>query len=159
MAAFRNEGTSNTLLAAEVLAGKHARDQRGAWALPWNAASLLAFDMHHNESNASGRYEYNPASLGMTQSPNSTGPNVDMLYECPDPAGSQLARMPCGEWSPTGPSRYLSAATRSHHPGGVNSLFVDGHVGFLPDGVDEILMAYLISITDGNPVSESSITQ
>jgi prepilin-type processing-associated H-X9-DG protein len=42
----------------------------------------------------------------------------------------------------------MSAAPRSTHPGGVNAAFLDGHVDFLPDDVDEMVMARLISIDD-----------
>ena len=40
------DGTSSTLLAGELLTRGHLQDQRGAWALPWNGTSQIAFDMH-----------------------------------------------------------------------------------------------------------------
>ena len=57
--------------------------------------------------------------------------------------------MPCNVWHRTGSHYFLSAAPRSNHSGGVNVAFVDGHIGFLPDTVDEFAMAYLISVNDG----------
>ena len=145
------DGLSNTLMLSEVRVRPNERDQRGAWALPWNGASLLAFDMHPDQSTTA--YTHNPASLGMTQPPNNEGPNVDMLYICPDVAGAQLDRMPCGVWASSGKWNYLSAAPRSNHGGGVNVVFVDGHINFIPNQVDEITMAYMVSANDGKVVA------
>ena len=149
------DGLSNTLMLSEVRTRAHQQDQRGAWALPWTGASLLAFDMHHDGS--SSAYTYNPGSLGVTQPPNNQGPNVDMLYDCPDLAGAQLEGMPCGKWSEEyNEWHYLSAAPRSNHKGGVNVVFVDGHIGFLPNQVDEIAMAYMVSANDSKVVALSN---
>jgi prepilin-type N-terminal cleavage/methylation domain-containing protein/prepilin-type processing-associated H-X9-DG protein len=145
------DGTSNTLLLGEVRTRAHEEDARGAWALPWTGASQLAFDMH--SLLPAGQFEGSPWSLGVTQPPNCQGPNTDMLYACPDMNEAQLDQMPCGIWQPSGMWSFQSAAPRSTHPGGVNVVFVDGHTGFLPNAVDEMAMAYLISIHDGHPVS------
>ena len=72
-----------------------------------------------------------------------------MLYDCPDAKSAEAAGMPCATWTPWGEWRYLSSAPRSRHPGGVQSLWADGRVTFLPDAVDEIVMGYLIAIDDG----------
>jgi prepilin-type N-terminal cleavage/methylation domain-containing protein/prepilin-type processing-associated H-X9-DG protein len=146
------DGFSCTLMLSEVRTRKHEEDQRGAWALPWTGTSLLAFDMH---AISSGRYVASPYSLGLTQPPNCQGPNVDMLYRCPDLVGTQLDRMPCGEYSQGGMWEYLSAAPRSRHPGGVNASFMDNHVAFLPDEINEYAMAYMVSINDGHSVNPS----
>ena len=155
------DGTSNTLLLSEVLTRAQHQDQRGAWALPWTGTTQLAFDMHDTtiavDYQGSG-YTPSPRSLGVTQPPNNRGPNIDMLYACPDPAGAQLENMPCDVWA-AGTSRdYLSAAPRSRHPGGVNVVFVDGHVGLLPNSMDEFVMAYLIYVRDGQALDSSSYT-
>jgi prepilin-type processing-associated H-X9-DG protein len=152
------DGTSNTLMLSELRTRAHLQDQRGAWALPWNACTQLAFDMHDMQSPvnlAGGAFTPNPASLGVTQQPNEQGPNVDMLYRCPDPASAQLEKMPCNVWVEGTPQEYLSSAPRSRHPGGVNVVFVDGHLGFLPNTVDEMAMTYLIYIRDHVTVSPS----
>jgi prepilin-type processing-associated H-X9-DG protein len=86
----------------------------------------------------------------VTHWPNPQGPNRDILYACPDPAGAQLERMHCGFFAEL---NWLSAAPRSQHPGGVQIAFADGHVAFLPNDVDEMAMAYMISIDDGHVVS------
>jgi prepilin-type N-terminal cleavage/methylation domain-containing protein/prepilin-type processing-associated H-X9-DG protein len=178
------DGTTCTLLLSEVRTRETELDQRGAWALSWTGSTLLSFDMHDSNWNSlfvgvDGNniqqtclissdliYQASPLSLGFTQPPNNPGPNADMLYRCADSAGAQLEGMPCitfvsGTFATgTGPdtdAAYLSAAPRSRHPGGVNVVFLDGHVGFLPDTIDEFTMAYLVSATDGQHVDMSQV--
>jgi len=146
------DGLSNTFLASEVRVRSHQQDQRGAWAIAWTATSLLAFDMH-SSGPAYSYFHYNPLSLGVTQLPNNMGPALDMLYACPDAADSLLAGMPCDVYNVPASNHFLSAAPRSRHPGGVNVVFMDGHIGFLPNGIDQITMAYLVAIDDGVTVS------
>jgi prepilin-type N-terminal cleavage/methylation domain-containing protein len=148
------DGLHAALMASEVRAGRDAGDARGAWAVGWNGASVLAFDMHHDGPDG-GPFRHSPVTLGHTQRPNVRDPdvNLDVLYACPDPAAADRAGMPCGTWQLFGPWRYLSSAPRSLHRGGVQSLWADGRVTFLEDGIDEILMAYLIAIGDGQPVT------
>jgi prepilin-type N-terminal cleavage/methylation domain-containing protein len=153
------DGLSHTLMLSEVRVRNNQRDQRGAWALPWNGSSLLAFDMHDAPKSGSP-YEANKLTVGLAQLPNNRGPNVDVLYACPDMAGAQMEKMPCGLWSgPNGEFNYLSSAPRSNHPGGVNVVFMDDHAGFLLDDVDEFAMAYMISINDGHLLSVSEYDQ
>ena len=146
------DGTSNTVMITEVRTRKHPEDQRGAWALPWTGSTQVSFDMHVPRGWSWGGTGYDPssASLGWTQRPNSQLSFGDRLYACPDPAGAQLTKMPCSEVDPA--AAWYSASPRSRHPGGVNAVYADGHVGFLPDNVDEFTMAYLVSIHDGKVV-------
>ena len=149
------DGTSNILMLSEVLTRAQPQDQRGAWAIAWNGASILAFDMHPTDTLSHEKTGFAIAtsvSIGQTQRPNSQGPNLDMLYRCVDPAEAQIRQIPCNEWSESGSFNYLSSAPRSRHPAGVNTVYADGHVAFLTDEVDEVAMAYLISIEDGRPV-------
>jgi len=154
------DGTSRTMGLTEVRTLDHPQDERGAWALPWAGASILSFDMHHkcmvsypctNDRN----FRADPRSLGYTQVPNSSGKVVDTLHLCA-PGEEQFQdslfeRMPCGRWiGKIGNSGYYSAAPRSLHMGGVNVAYIDGHVDFLLDDVDEFSMAYQISVNDGN---------
>jgi prepilin-type N-terminal cleavage/methylation domain-containing protein/prepilin-type processing-associated H-X9-DG protein len=152
------DGTATTLAIAEIRTRDHAGDQRGAWALPWSGSSLLAFDFHptsygkelYDKANPPEGFEPYKLSLGLTQYPNSQNP--DVLYECPEPAAAQFERMPCNNaWSPPG---YISAAPRSQHLGGVNAAFLDGHVGFLPNDIDEYVMLWMTSTNDGEIVAE-----
>ena len=149
------DGLSNTLMLSEVRVRANPQDQRGAWALAWTGTSLLAFDMHHNFFLPRDPYVPSSYFVGLAQPPNNQGPNVDMLYACPDMAGAQLEEMPCGVWQRGTDWEFLSAAPRSRHPGGVNVAFADGHVGFLINEVDDFVMAYLISINDRQSVDYS----
>lgn len=150
------DGTSNTVMLSEVRTRTQTTDQRGAWALPWTGSSQLSFDMHDVTNTFTGMdvgYQPWTASVGQTQPPNNQKTsNLDMLYVCPDPADSQLKRMPCNTFGP-GANNYLSAAPRSLHPGCVNVAYADGHVSILTDNIDETLMARLISIEDGGSVT------
>jgi hypothetical protein len=147
------DGVSQTLAISEVRTRDNERDQRGAWALPWNGASLLALDAHPvwyedgepNQNLLYPEFIFSPNNTGRTQYPNSKNP--DVLYECPDLAAEQLERMPCT----TSPG-YISAAPRSLHPGGVYGAFLDGSVHFLTDEIDEATMAHLICTADGQVV-------
>jgi prepilin-type processing-associated H-X9-DG protein len=85
-------------------------------------------------------------SVGFSQSPNGIHP--DTLYSCPDPLGAQLERMPCLRFEEAG---YMSVAPRSNHVEGVNGAFLDGHVDFLANDIDEMVMAQMISINDADP--------
>jgi prepilin-type N-terminal cleavage/methylation domain-containing protein/prepilin-type processing-associated H-X9-DG protein len=151
---FSGEGTSATLMLSEVLTRNRPQDERGAWAIGWNGASQLAFDLHDAGKVELAGAGYNPdvTHLGSSQPPNNQGPNLDVLYECVAPAEAQLQRMPCNTWEESGSLDYFSSAPRSRHPGGVNVAYVDGHVSFLPDQVDQVTMAFLISIEDGMAV-------
>ena len=153
------------MLLSEVRTLDHENDQRGAWALPLPGASLLAFDMHpidwpYEESagpttttHIANRTHYipNPSSIGNTQRPNGQGPNKDTLEEgaiVSDQAAA--AGMPCVDRVKTrlGVNGYMSAAPRSLHPGGVNASYLDGHVSFLENDVDDVVMALAVSVTD-----------
>ena len=171
-------GTSQTLVFSEVRTRDNVKDVRGAWALPWAGATLLGMDMHPANPSDSGDCPANacqivsqlagdsstrsllPAyapwlgSVGYSQPPNGRLP--DILYECPDPAGEQVERMPC---QPFITANYMSAAPRSSHIGGVNTAFLDGHVEFLPDDVDEMVMALMISVTDASSTSDGGLSQ
>jgi len=141
------DGLSNTIAFSEVRTRDHPQDERGVWALPWNGASLLAFDMHHDEN-----FPFDSPFIAyarfddQTQLPNTLGPNSDMLQICPDLQNTQLEGMPCLN---ANKKRWLSAPPRSLHLGGVNTAYLDGRIRFLTNEVDEYVMAHLISITDG----------
>ncbi|RIK85535.1 MAG: hypothetical protein DCC67_03830 [Planctomycetota bacterium] len=147
------DGLSLTLALSEVRTRDHEHDQRGAWALPWSAASLLAMDAHPvwyedgqpNEGLEYPEFIFSERTRGYTQVPNGT--MHDVLYHCPDPVAEQIERMPC-----IVSSGYMSAAPRSNHAGGVSAAHLDGSVHFLSDDVDESTMAHLICIADGQSV-------
>jgi prepilin-type processing-associated H-X9-DG protein len=157
-------GISQTLLLSEVRTLDHENDQRGAWALPLPGASLLAYDMHPidwpyeedvgptSTTHVAHRAHYvpNPSSIGKTQRPNGQAPNKDTLEEGAIVADQAAAAgMPCVDRVKTllGVRGYMSAAPRSLHPGGVNASYLDGHVAFLENDVDDVVMALAISVT------------
>jgi prepilin-type N-terminal cleavage/methylation domain-containing protein/prepilin-type processing-associated H-X9-DG protein len=150
-----SDGTSKTLMIAEVRTRENELDPRGVWAAAWAGGSLLAFDMHskrHPDVTASSprNAPYSPFIYGGTNpglppnSPQNWG-NVDYIRECPEPAAAGLDGMPCTSQSPT----RSTAASRSSHPGGVNASHVDGSVIFILDEIDQFLMARMVSINDG----------
>jgi prepilin-type N-terminal cleavage/methylation domain-containing protein len=150
------DGTSKTIVFSEVRTRDQLQDERGVWALPWNAASQLSFDMHHDKASAGGTLTgFSPFALyaNQTQLPNTLGPNADILVRCPDSNGTltkaQVEGMPCLQWQWTvGLGGYVSAAPRSNHIGGVNAVCLDGHLTFLSDNIDPFVMANLIDIRD-----------
>lgn len=149
------DGLSNTIVFSEVRTLDDSRDERGAWALPWNAATLLSFDMHHDVG-AAGSYltGFSPllAYAYQTQVPNTVGPNEDVLLGCPDDmlVQAQTERMPCIRWKwSLGLFGYISAAPRSMHLHGVNAAFLDGHVDFIQDDVDPFYFDSIVDIRDG----------
>jgi len=168
-----NDGSSHSIAFSEVRTRNDPNDERGVWTLPWSGASLLAFDMHplgwsiDHDGTGEGDgfiadnntvFVASPESLGETQRPNSQSPNADVLYFCGEAqlAESEADRMPCVRWNRVlGARGYLSAAPRSSHPGGVNVAFLDGHVAFLLDDVDEYAMAYSVSVNDGAVAREN----
>ena len=145
------DGTSSTIMLAEVRTRRHENDQRGVWALPWNGSSLLALDMHPFDYFSSDAFVVSAGIAGNSMSPNKQGPYHDMLYDCPDAAAAQMEQMPCAVYGESFYTFWLSSASRSMHPGGVNVAYVDGHVGFITDDINEVALAYKISINDGSP--------
>lgn len=165
------DGATHTLALSEVRTRDDVLDERGVWTLPWTGASLLAFDMHPNGWNINhdgtgegdsfhtedhAVFVASSESIGETQRPNAKRPNADVLQLCADQQSLASASegMPCVRWNRVlGLRGYLSAAPRSLHPGGVNAAFLDGHISFLTDDVDDFTMAYAISVNDGAVVT------
>src|SRR4051812_9708338 len=152
------DGLSKTICFTEVRTLDDQRDERGVWTLPWNGSTLLALDMHHNTAPGGYFNQYIPSSTYayQAQMPNTSGPNEDVLLNCPQDmlADAQLQRMPCIKWIwSLGLFGYISAAPRSSHPGGINASYLDGHVDFLRDDIDPFSFTYLIDIRDGQEPS------
>jgi prepilin-type processing-associated H-X9-DG protein len=161
------DGASNTVVFAEIRTLDRADDIRGVWAAPWPGATLLAFDMHplgwSSSYDSSAEEEYaavndapyqvNPDSYGLTQRPNCTGPNKDTIPRCLENnalfQAAEAAGVPCMDDIPAGLNGHMSAAPRSLHPGGVNVAHLDAHATFVKDEIDDIVMAYLVSVNDG----------
>jgi prepilin-type N-terminal cleavage/methylation domain-containing protein/prepilin-type processing-associated H-X9-DG protein len=145
------DGASKTIAFSEVRTLDQLQDERGAWALPWNGASLLSLDMHNAAADYIRRYVPSLGFAFQAQLPNTIGPNADVLVRCPEDAlaESQLEAMPCILWSgELGFGGYISAAPRSRHAGGVNAAFLDGHVDFILNEVDPFAMSLMVDIRD-----------
>ena len=152
------DGSANTIAFAEIRTLDHEADERGVWSAAWSASSLLAFDLHQDLSRF-GKSGYIPQEKysDQAQPPNTEGGlAMDVLRpgSCTGTHATiaQLEGMPCRP-PITGSNPWWSAAARSKHPGGVYVAYLDGHVGFIPDEIDVVLMAYLISINDGELTS------
>ena len=126
------DGTSQTMAVAEYLKGTDANDQRGFF--------------YTNRAGCK--------FLFVTTGPNSTTP--DNLFDSHPgfcPTGSDhndpSQNLPCN-----GGGNTMNFATpRSRHPGGINAVFCDGSVHFIPDVVNFSTWQHLGYIADGYAVS------
>ena len=119
------DGTSNTVVVSEVIAGKLDDNQagpvnyRGVWGFPfWGA--------HYQHVNT----------------PNSSAP--DHMRNCGEPGvelNCVINNVGVGSGECTG-----HMAARSAHPGGVNALNCDGSVAFFDDGIDFLIWKALASV-------------
>jgi prepilin-type N-terminal cleavage/methylation domain-containing protein len=115
------DGTSHTIAGSEVIAGKEA-DPRGTWWYPWG-----------------GQYVHR-------RGPNSSSPDTTWASYGPAYCNS-LPDTPCTTTSPCwGTTDYTA---RSKHPGGVQSVKLDGSVDFYPDSIDLPVWQALGSINGG----------
>jgi prepilin-type processing-associated H-X9-DG protein len=154
------DGTSKTIVFSELRTLEDVQDERGAWALAWNAASQISADVHHNDGLANSHFTEFWPHLGyvyQAQLPNTLGPNADTLVRCaPETlAQAQLEQMPCiPHIDELGLGGYISAAPRSNHTGGVNTAFLDGHVEFLLNDVDPGALSLMVAIRDSEVIRD-----
>jgi prepilin-type N-terminal cleavage/methylation domain-containing protein/prepilin-type processing-associated H-X9-DG protein len=127
------DGTSNTVMAAEVLAGKvddgygdNPYDARGIWSWPNIGASVYT---HLN-------------------SPNSSSLDLLLVFEC---VSIPQDNLPCESRNYNESTHH--AAARSRHPGGVNALYADGHVEFATSDVNVHIWQRLGAVADGELVA------
>ncbi|MEM9352699.1 MAG: DUF1559 domain-containing protein [Planctomycetota bacterium] len=163
------DGTSNSILHAEVRTRENELDQRGAWAIAWQGSSILSMDNHDSVDFTFGDPEAGEVAaagyfpMDYNDSANSSQPpplfpnypsnlirNGDDMWECDSaaPAEADIEGMRCLQDSGWG------AAPRSLHVGGVNASNLDGSVRFLRDEIDWQVMGLLICINDGQVVDE-----
>jgi prepilin-type N-terminal cleavage/methylation domain-containing protein/prepilin-type processing-associated H-X9-DG protein len=133
------DGTSNTIMIAELRAGKSPLDPRGVWALGYPSSSIV---------NA-GRAPYNPVpnnNLG------DSGNDGDEIQTCSKFWTSNIGSLD-GLGCIQGGSLMTSGMSRSRHTGGVNTCFADGSVHFVKNSIDELTWCLLISKADGQVIT------
>lgn len=130
------DGSSNTIMAAELRAGISPLDQRGVWALGFSSSSIV---------NA-GRAAYNPTPNNLLGDSGSDGDEIQSCSQfwTPD-IGSRLG-MGCIN-DPTAIS--CSGMARSLHNDGVNCCMADGSVQFIKNSISELTWGLLLSKGDG----------
>ncbi|MBR0236772.1 MAG: DUF1559 domain-containing protein [Thermoguttaceae bacterium] len=156
------DGTSNTILVAELRAGITAKDPRGTWALGGPGASAIAACGWDDGTNLTSRTE------GKDKGPNAKDKNNISNY------GDQICTaLATGDYSNDelyelkmpvrgGRTANIQATTRSMHAGGVYACFVDGSVHWLNDTIetngptDFGVFDCLLSSGDGRRIPDNS---
>jgi prepilin-type N-terminal cleavage/methylation domain-containing protein/prepilin-type processing-associated H-X9-DG protein len=135
------DGTSQTMLVAELRAGLTAVDPRGVWAMPFPGASIV---------NA-GRGTYNPSPNNLigavTKSNGKPTDGGDELEDGSTYCSTQGAAEGMG--CTLAGNLMTSAMSRSMHVGGVNIALCDGSVRFLSNNVSQLTWCQLSSRADG----------
>lgn len=128
------DGSSKTILAAELRAGVDPMDSRGVWALGGGSSAIWA-------------HGYNDFSqLG---GPNSNDPLSDDVFGCPTIAqkvGSSNALFQLNMSCANGPNDQMMP--RSMHSGGVFATFADGSVHFLSEDIEQSAVMFETAVWD-----------
>jgi prepilin-type N-terminal cleavage/methylation domain-containing protein/prepilin-type processing-associated H-X9-DG protein len=131
------DGSSNTIMVAELRAGISPLDPRGVWALGFPSSSIV---------NA-GRDNTNPTPNNML----GTSSQGDEIALCPSFWTADLGPV-FGMGCTGNGSEMTSAQSRSLHTGGVNTCFADGSVHFIKNSIDQATWCLLLSKDDGFPI-------
>jgi type II secretory pathway pseudopilin PulG len=138
--AYITDGTSNTLLVAEVIAGKAGGDVRGAWAYPTGV-------IISNSSATSNLGTYNPR-IRLRPNGNALDDNLkDRPARCS--ASNTDRNLRC---SVEGDNAFMTS--RSKHTGGVQVCLADGSGRFISENIDLGIWLNLLSMADGNVIGE-----
>ncbi len=130
------DGTSQTIMAAEIRAGVNAADSRGTWALEGAGPSAIA---------AHG-------FVGDARGPNCSFINSDDSGTCSSArrvagGAEAMARLGMGCF-PTSGADNRQACPRSLHPSGINVVMCDGSVQWIGDFIEVSTVAGQISVWD-----------
>lgn len=128
------DGSSKTILAAELRAGVVPMDARGVWALGGGSSAIWA-------------HGYN--SFSQLGGPNSNDPLSDDVFGCPiiaQKVGSSNALIQLNMSCSNGPNDQMMP--RSMHSGGVFATFADGSVHFLSEDIEQSSELYVTSVWD-----------
>ena len=139
------DGTSNTVLFAELRVGINEGDRRGVWAMGVSGSSLVAAH-----------------AIGDALQPNDNTEKSDDIEDCTalrvkigkTTTGMGAMRMGCSFDNAPNNWPNWQAQSRSQHPGGVNVCFGDGSTRLIPNNVTNNVWYLLNSREDGKPVPD-----
>jgi prepilin-type processing-associated H-X9-DG protein len=134
-----SDGLSNTIMVAELRAGKSALDPRGVWALGSPSSSIV---------NA-GRAPYNPYPNNRLGDSGKDGDEIQTCSKFWTNTIGSVDGMGCIKSG----NLMTSGMSRSLHPNGVNACMGDGSVRFIRNGIDELTWCLLISKADGQVIT------
>ncbi len=139
------DGTSKTMLVAEIRVGLTDKDRRGTWAMGTAGASALFWHGYGGDDNG-------------PNAANDSSDDVEGCAEVIDEVGLETMRkqrMTCWEPCPS----FQATARSQHDPGGVQAVFLDGSVHWLDDSINTTgpwggccgVWDRLIASADGTP--------
>jgi prepilin-type N-terminal cleavage/methylation domain-containing protein len=135
------DGTSNTIMVAELRAGKSPLDPRGVWALGYPSSSIV---------NA-GRAPYNPTPNNNLGDSGNDGDEIQTCFKFWTNTIGSVDGLGCIQ----GGNLMTSGMSRSHHTGGVvMCCFADGSVHGVKSSISELTWCLLISKADGQVITE-----
>ena len=130
------DGTSNTILVAEIVAGKAAGDIRGTWAYPVGVV-ISNSDPSYTAPRIRLRPNGNALDDTLKDRPGRcSASNTDRILRC------------------TTEGNRAVQTSRSKHTGGVQLCLADGSGRFISENIDLGIWLNLLSMADGNVIGE-----
>ncbi|QDT41582.1 putative major pilin subunit [Gimesia alba] len=125
------DGTTNVIMASEIVTGTNTGDDKGAWG--WCTGALFS------GTNENGVLTPN-TSLVTDRTPYASNNTSDKNYNRRN--------------NPDDTNAGSGQAARSFHVGGVHALLGDGAVRFISENIDQTTYLNLLAIGDGNVIGE-----